>query len=645
MIKYILLIVIIILLICEYNKINKFIPLILLSSIGWYKLLSKCNTKIEGGSYLPYNIEIIPYYKINKHVNPDFSINKINTPKGSMTLIDEGILIGGSKQRIMPMVLSQIDEKKIIYAGPSTGYAQIALAYTCFMMGKQAILFLDCTKNDISPLTDIAKKFGALVNYFDPKIKEKRLQYISKQAEIWKRKNRDSYILPFGINDKNNVRLYSGVFHILKKLNPKRLWIVAGSGLIFTSLSKVLKNTKFMIVQVGKKIWPDQLDGINHQLFISDYKFKENIKDKVPYDTLLNYDAKVWPFILKHGNEDDFIWNTASSPKPLNVYYNEISKINNMKETFDLNKFILLPKHKLSMPDVYKMFNDLAYIALKWEQSTIVHRNFTQDYYIIDGISNHFTEHIRMDCIVNRNMKISPKQFLIDNKYKIALKSIFLYGDRVKDRNKNTLETVSSMYGYRECNSFNPIIIINFIKRYFKEWKNIDLLDPSMGWGDRLLGCLSLGINSYTGFDPNIKLHPCYDEISKLSTYTKTKFFPDKFSRNKLNALFDIVFTSPPFFNIEIYQFSEEDVSGSYDKWLKDMYTPYLEDMVKSVKNNGYIGVYIDNIGKFKTGDDTNAILKQKMKFVEKLIFQNDYYDFNGLLHTGRHRSLWVYKK
>jgi hypothetical protein len=647
---YVLLIVITILLICIYGGVNKFIPLLLLASIGWYTLI-KCTSpcRFNGGFNGGFdnnsnNVKLVPYYNIIKHVNPEFVTREIKTPMGNMTLIDEGGLIGGSKQRIMPMVLSQVDEKKIIYAGPSTGYAQVALAYTCFMMGKQAILFLDCTKYDKSPLTDIAKKFGAVVNYFDPKIREKRLQYISKQADIWNKKNRDSFMLPFGLNDNNTVRLYSRVFQTLKKLNPKRLWIVAGSGLIFTSLSKVLVNTKFMIVQVGKKIWPDQLTGIDHQLFISEYGFKENISDTVPYDTLLNYDAKVWPFILKHGKDGDFVWNTASSPKPWHIYDNEIRKIDSMKETFDLSKFMFTPKHARSMPNVTQMFNALTDASLKWEPNKIVRRNYTRDYHTLDGISNHFTEDVRMDCIVNRTMKISPKQFLINRMEEIATKAAFLYNGQ-DDINKHLIDTVGGMYGYRECNSWNPLILTNFIKRYFKNYKDIDLLDPSMGWGDRLIACLSLGIKSYTGFDPNVNLHPCYDKIAKLSISTKTKFHQDKFSSKNLTQKFDVVFTSPPFFDVEIYQYSEEDVAGSYDKWLNDMYIPYLNDMAKSVKDNGYVGVYIVNIGKFKVGDDTNRILKGQMTFVEELILQNDSYDFNGLLHVGQPRSLWVYKK
>jgi hypothetical protein len=641
---YILLIIITILLIYLCDNVKMFIPFILLLSMEVYLcLLDTFDNKIKyGGSNAGINnshqIKLLTYPNIINHVNPDFITKQITISKFNMTIIDDSTLICGYKQRIMPMLLVHIDSKKIIYSGSSSD-EQIAFAYVCFMMDKHAIVFIDNTKPN-KLLIRVLKKFGAVINYINIKNKNNELSYRNNHIEVWNKKNKDSHILKIELNDVNIIGLYSKIFHKLKIINPKRLWVITNSGDIFNILDKILPNTEFMIIQTGEKIRPYQLKGIKYNLFISEHQD--------------NYDTNTCPFILKYGKDDDFIWNITYKIKPLHIYDDEICKIENMKEMYDYSKYMIVPKHKLHMEPVSKMFDNLTYIALNWKQTNKVHRNFTNDYYIIDGISNHFTEGIRMDCVVNRNLKISPKQFLVNNMYKIAIKSIFLYNYETKvskvqhdishNINKNLLDTTPLIYGYKECNSFNPIIIINFIKRYFKEWKNVNLLDPSMGWGDRLLACLALGIKSYTGFDPNLKLHPYYNEIKKMNTTTKTRFIPDKFSSKKLNTKFEIVFTSPPFFNFEIYKYSEEDNSGSYYTWLNNMYNPYLNDMIKSVNVGGYIGIYIDNIGKFKTADDTNKILSSKLTFVEKLSFQNDYYDFNGLLHVGQSRSLWVYK-
>lgn len=590
---------------------------------------------IIGGMVSKHTQYHIPYHKLIKHVNPDFNVKKIKvidniTSPINITVIDEGHLIGGSKQRIVPMLLAKVDEKEIIYAGPSTGYAQVALSYICHMMNKKAILFLDAGHR---PLTQIARKFGAKVFHF-----KKPLKYIANQAEKYHRKHRyKSHVLPFGMNTNYTVSLYTKAFKPISHLKPKRLWVVAGSGLILKSLSKVFPDTKFMVVQVGKKIWPDQLPE-KSELFISPLRFVDPIAETPPYDTLLNYDAKLWPFVLKHGQEGDFIWNTASNPKPANIIQNEMNKIRKLKQSFV--PLTDIPKHRSSMDSSQVMFDRLVKTASELKPSTIVRRNFTNDYYTIDGMSNHFTEDVRMNCVVNRGLKISPLEYLERNIEKISHRAAFLYNPV---HNKDMLDVANMYNGYRECNTFNPFVLINFVKRVGKS-DQITILDPSMGWGDRLIACLALDVKSYTGFDPNLKLHEPYNQISKLNNNVKCKFIPEKFKFT--GDLYDIVMTSPPFFNFELYEFTKEDDNLSdYTKWLKDMYEPYLNDISKSVKPGGYVGIYIDDIGKYKTGKDTCSILGKNLKFIERLIFKNDYCDFNDILHEGRERSLWVFSR
>ena len=53
-----------------------------------------------------------------------------------------------------------------------------------------------------------------------------------------------------------------------RKRKPKRMWIVAGSGTILKSLSLIFPDCMFLVVEVGKKIWPDQLEGFKSKLYI-----------------------------------------------------------------------------------------------------------------------------------------------------------------------------------------------------------------------------------------------------------------------------------------------------------------------------------------------------------------------------------------
>ncbi len=68
-----------------------------------------------------------------------------------------------------------------------------------------------------------------------------------------------------------------------------------------------------MVVQVGKKIWPDMLEGKKYQLFIAPEKFTENAISQPPYKTVPWYDAKLWQFFEKYNQQGDCIWNVGAS--------------------------------------------------------------------------------------------------------------------------------------------------------------------------------------------------------------------------------------------------------------------------------------------------------------------------------------------
>ena len=91
------------------------------------------------------------------------------------------------------------------------------------------------------------------------------------------------------------------------------------------------------------------------------------------------------------------------------------------------------------------------------------------------------------------------------------------------------------------------------------------MLDFSAGWGDRLSGgCASETIEHYVGIDPRKENHPLYKQQAEF--YQKhTSFFenPTKvdlhqspaedFDYSDYQDYFDLVFTSPPYFNVERY--------------------------------------------------------------------------------------------
>jgi hypothetical protein len=226
------------------------------------------------------------------------------------TVYDDSKIIGGTKSRLLNKLLPTLEEKEIIYAGPSTGLAQVALAYTAKFYNKKATIFLSSYDKDKPELVNQAKKYGAKIIY--PKIPV--LKVVQKVAEKYASKSSDRLLLPFGLRNEQNFKLFrKALLEVLKdEHHPKRLWLVAGSGFLLDVLHSIWANTEFMVVQVGKKVWPDQLENKKHQLFIAPEGFTENAKSQPPYDTVPWYDAKLWQFFEKHNKKDDCIWNVGS---------------------------------------------------------------------------------------------------------------------------------------------------------------------------------------------------------------------------------------------------------------------------------------------------------------------------------------------
>ena len=241
-------------------------------------------------------------------LNPPIIIENFKVEKDfKVKVVRDDYLVGGTKQRSLSVFLDPKKEE-YIYAGPSQGYAQVALAYLGSLNNKKTTIFLRSGKE--TKLTKKAKSYGAKIIYVKP---PNKLVDIQDKAEKYAKKRKDRLLLPFGLGSDDfiqdlaiNIKQAWG-----RKRKPKRMWIVAGSGTIVKSLSLIFPECMFLVVQVGKKIWPDQLEGFKNKLYVAKEKFWEDAKIQPPYESVSNYDAKLWSFVLKYGKNGDYIWNVG----------------------------------------------------------------------------------------------------------------------------------------------------------------------------------------------------------------------------------------------------------------------------------------------------------------------------------------------
>jgi hypothetical protein len=140
---------------------------------------------------------------------------------------------------------------------------------------------------------------------------------------------------------------------------------------------------------------------------------------------------------------------------------------------------------------------------------------------------------------------------------------------------------------------FKPLIAMEI----YNKFKPTSILDFTMGWGGRLVGACALNIPNYIGIDLNMDLKKPYQEMVKklkeLGTTTNIKLmFKNALSVDYSKLNYDMVFTSPPYYNIEIYKGTQRQTK---DDWDNNFYRPIFEKTYKHLKRGG---TYILNIPK-----------------------------------------------
>jgi hypothetical protein len=138
---------------------------------------------------------------------------------------------------------------------------------------------------------------------------------------------------------------------------------------------------------------------------------------------------------------------------------------------------------------------------------------------------------------------------------------------------------------------FKPVLAMHIYDRY----KPKSVLDFTMGWGGRLVGASALNVPSYIGIDMNPQLEQPYKkmvkELKSLGSNTKIKLiFKDALTVDYSKLNYDCVFTSPPYYNTEIYIGSRKMTEAD---WNENFYIPLFSKTYKNLKSGGY---YILNI-------------------------------------------------
>lgn len=193
------------------------------------------------------------------------------------------------------------------------------------------------------------------------------------------------------------------------------------------------------------------------------------------------------------------------------------------------------------------------------------------------------------------------ESFFNDRILRRCLEKIFLYGTSISD-----LNGWIRISGCGYCNNFRPAAAKVVYDTNLKP--NSKVYDYAAGYGGRLFGAWAASnVDEYVAVDPNTETHNNAIRFSKFlnDNYPNLKrteilkigseeFTVESYPHYK--SYFDIAFSSPQYFNTEIY--SDEPTQScikfnSYERWVKGFLKPTIDNCIDVLKPDGIFAINI----------------------------------------------------
>jgi hypothetical protein len=200
----------------------------------------------------------------------------------------------------------------------------------------------------------------------------------------------------------------------------------------------------------------------------------------------------------------------------------------------------------------------------------------------------------RLETIGNKSINFFEFIEKIDDyKKKKYIQTLFTYCTNHNRYVDNEIKKYYYIYGlcFGRINAFK---ITNALSLYQK-CKPFTIMDPFCGFGGRLVAALLLNYN-YIGVDLNVNLKPNYDrlmnDLGKKSSSKVTLLFQDAVDVDYSQYQYDMVFTSPPYENIEVYENGSKKTTSEWAQF----YTTIFQKLWDHLRNKD--GIYAINISR-----------------------------------------------
>lgn len=225
-------------------------------------------------------------------------------------VVREDVLAGGTKRRFVDAFVGQRrdDFDEFVYATTAYGGAQIALAHACRAAGRRAVVFV-AKRKELHARTKEAAAAGAIIREvpmgFLSNVQAKTRDYCATRPR--------SCLMPFGFDSPEaraairdaaiNVRSRYGVF--------AEAWCAVGSGVLIRSLQEACIAKHYVGIAVGRDIDKEDESVGGATVIRHPLQFGVDAKERPPFPSCSNYDAKVWSFVRERARRGvrSLFWN------------------------------------------------------------------------------------------------------------------------------------------------------------------------------------------------------------------------------------------------------------------------------------------------------------------------------------------------
>ena len=198
---------------------------------------------------------------------------------------------------------------------------------------------------------------------------------------------------------------------------------------------------------------------------------------------------------------------------------------------------------------------------------------------------------------VKSNDKMTPYEaFMNDEIFMKVIRKRLQMGTYISDSGiRKMLKIYTGVQGVSNFRPTAAACIYNRFARGGTVW------DMSGGWGGRLLGAITGGVDTYITTEPSIQTHTGLCELAEdFSGEMKYEIncCGSENYRPKSNSL-DLCFTSPPYFDLEKYA---DEPTQSYIKfntkeaWIEGFLRPTFRNCHQGLKKDGYMLINIADV-------------------------------------------------